>query len=179
MDFLEREFSGVFEIKCPRHQDIRGGFTKVFHSEFYAEAGISDVSFKEEYYSVSNKNVLRGMHFQIPPHHHAKLVYCILGEVQDVLIDLRCSSKTFGQSMQLALSETNGNVLYIPKGIAHGFLALSDTAVMVYKTTSVYSPEHDKGLSWQSFKEIWKSDNPILSDRDLCHPLISEFQSPF
>ena len=119
------------------------------------------------------------MHFQLPPHDHAKLVYCVCGRVLDVLLDLRKASPTFGQTASAELSRANSHVFYIPAGIAHGFLSLEDESVMVYKTTTVHQPDHDAGIRWDSFGFDCGSATPIISVRDTALPRLQEFVSPF
>lgn len=134
---------------------------------------------REEFFSTSSKDVLRGMHFQTPPHAHQKLIYCITGRVLDVLLDLRRSSPTYGQSIALELSAANRHVLFVPVGFAHGFLSLEDHSCLVYKTDAVHAPQHDAGIRWDSFGFDWPADSPLISGRDLTHPEFSEFRSPF
>ncbi|PIQ42985.1 MAG: dTDP-4-dehydrorhamnose 3,5-epimerase [Gammaproteobacteria bacterium CG11_big_fil_rev_8_21_14_0_20_46_22] len=183
MKFCSIDLPGVFEITPQVSTDVRGSFVKTFHAQEYADNGIEGFDFQEEYYSVSKKNVLRGLHFQLPPHDHEKLVYCLSGEVLDVFLDLRKNSVTFGQARSLILSEDKANILYLPKGFAHGFLVLSDLAIMVYKTTSVYAPKADVGLHWKSCEQLFSRGDelplPIISERDQQHPYFSEFNSPF
>ena len=170
--------AGCYELQPVVRGDSRGSFVKTFHNEAFNELGLA-TNFTEEYYSTSVKNVLRGMHFQIPPADHVKLVYCIFGTVMDVVVDLRKNSATFGKHQIFQLDSDKGNMIYIPKGLAHGFLTLSDKAIMVYNVTSIYSPENDKGILWNSCGIDWKCKNPILSERDKKHPAFDEFESPF
>ena len=168
----------LFELQPIVRGDSRGSFIKIFHSDNFAKLGF-DTDFKEEYYSTSIKNVLRGMHFQTPPADHVKLVCCLEGAVKDVVVDLRKKSATFGKHCAFELSAEKFNMLYIPKGFAHGFLTLSEQATMLYNVTSVYSPENDKGILWSSCGIDWQCDAPIISERDLNHPTLDEFASPF
>lgn len=119
------------------------------------------------------------MHFQRSPADHVKLVCCIEGAVKDVVVDLRKNSATFGKHCVFSLSAEKANMLYIPKGVAHGFLTLSERAIMLYNVTSVYSPENDKGILWSSCGIDWQCDAPIISARDQTHPTLAEFDSPF
>ena len=169
---------GCYLIQPNVFEDKRGVFVKTFHSELYKQAGLR-TDFKEEYFSFSKKNVLRGMHFQIPPHDHAKLVYCLSGQVEDVFVDIRKTSPTYTQHQKIILDSKLFNILYLPKGIAHGFLALENNSLLVYKATSVYSPEHDCGIRWNSCKIKWSSSTPVLSDRDAAFPSMTEFETPF
>lgn len=182
MNALFEKFStpleGCFELQPIVRGDNRGSFVKTFHADTFAELKLV-TDFKEEYFSTSTKNVVRGMHFQIPPADHVKLVCCIEGAVKDVVVDLRKNSATFGKHCAFYLNGERMNMLYIPKGFAHGFLTLSERATMFYKLTTVYSPENDKGILWNSCGIDWQCDAPILSDRDKTHPTLAEFDSPF
>jgi len=168
----------VFEIISSIHEDQRGCFRKTFQDSVFRQLGMP-VDFSEEYYSVSKKNVLRGLHFQLPPMDHEKIVYCPLGKVMDVVVDLRKKSDSFGQYQIFDLSAEKGNMIYIPKGFAHGFYTLSDEAIMMYKVTSLYSKEHDSGILWSSLGIPWPTTSPILSERDQSFLHLSDFDSPF
>lgn len=169
---------GCFELTPSVHKDERGIFVKTFHCEEFKEHGL-ETDFKEEYYSVSRKNVLRGLHFQRPPHDHVKLVYCVCGEVFDAVLDLRKNSPTYGKYAAFEISAAKGNMLYVPKGLAHGFYALSDGAVMMYKVSTVYSPMHDSGILWNSVGIPWPTDRPIISRRDSLFEPFSAIASIF
>ena len=170
--------AGCFELQSIVRGDKRGSFIKTFHADAFAELGLA-ADFKEEYYSTSIKNVLRGLHFQMPPDDHEKLVYCPEGKVMDVAVDLRKNSATFGKHATCILEGGKGNLMYLPKGFAHGFLTLSERAIIVCKTTTVYSPENDKGILWSSCGIDWQCNAPILSDKDTTLPPLAEFDSPF
>ena len=178
MNIKELSFAGCFEITPKVFKDDRGRFVKVFHEDVFSEKAITFVM-KEEFYSTSQKNVFRGLHFQLPPAALNKLVYCAQGSVLDFLVDLRKESATYQQSMEIELNEKNGKALYIPIGIAHGFLSLTDNSLMVYKTDCVYSPEQDAGILFSScnLKNIPKSI--FISERDRKLPYIKDFKSPF
>jgi dTDP-4-dehydrorhamnose 3,5-epimerase len=169
----------ICQEECPSiYKDRRGRFVKVFQKKEFLSRGWPS-SFEEEYYSVSKKNVLRGLHFQLPPMDHEKIVYCPLGKVIDVVVDLRKKSDTFGQYQIFDLSAEKGNMIYIPKGFAHGFYTLSDEAIMMYKVTSLYSREHDSGILWSSLGIPWPTTSPILSERDQSFLRLADFDSPF
>jgi dTDP-4-dehydrorhamnose 3,5-epimerase len=110
---------------------------------------------------------------------HDKLVYCPVGRVLDVVVDLRKWSKNYGKTMSRELSATNREMLFVPVGFAHGFLALEDNTMMVYQTSTMHSPQHDAGILWNSFGFQWPVKDPILSDRDKAFPALKDFQSPF
>ena len=156
---------GCFELLPVVHKDPRGAFVKTFHSEEFKAHGL-ETDFKEDYYSVSGKNVLRGLHYQKPPHDHVKLVYCVSGTVFDAVLDLRRGSPTFGKHSVIELNAEKANMLYIPKGMAHGFYTLSETAVMLYKVSSLYSPASDRGILWNSAGIPWPVKAPVISARD-------------
>lgn len=169
---------GCVELLPPHQEDPRGGFVKVFHRDAFAALGL-ETDFPEEYYSLSRRGVIRGLHFQVPPAEHAKLVFCTQGRVQDVAVDLRAGSPTYGQHAVVELSAQAANLLYIPPGLAHGFCVLSDWATLVYKVSSQYSPDHDAGILWNSAGIDWAVDEPVLSARDQAHPGLGDFLTPF
>ncbi len=178
MNVIENKISGCFELQPKIFKDKRGLFVKVFHDTLFNELGLC-VNFKEEFYSISKKNVLRGMHFQLPPNDHEKLVYCTSGSVIDVVLDLRCSSPTYGEFMQFTLSSEKRNSIYIPKGLAHGYYVTSNDATIVYKASSIHSIESDSGVKWNSFGMAWPSTKIIISDRDQSFETLDSFKSPF
>jgi len=159
-------------------RDARGCFVKTFNEEIFRAATLAS-RFVEEYYSVSKRRVLRGLHFQVPPYEHTKLVFCTDGEVLDAVVDLRAGSPTFGRHHLFRLSARRRNAVYIPAGLAHGFYVTSARATLVYKTTTVYSADHDRGVRWDSVGIPWSDTDPILSERDRSLPSLREFQSPF
>ena len=175
---ISTPLDGCFELRAKVRGDNRGAFIKTFHANAFKEL-LLYADFKEQLCTTSTKNVLRGMHFQTPPADHVKLVYCASGRVMDVAVDLRKKSPTFGRHFVVELDAAAGNMLYLPKGLAHGFLTLSDTATMIYNLTSVYSPENDMGVLWSSCGIDWNCDAPILSERDKNHPALADFDSPF
>src|SRR5258706_12995753 len=135
---------GCLELTAVVRKDARGHFIKTVHAGFFdSHAMRSD--FREQYYSVSHRNVLRGLHFQLPPQQHAKLVYCTAGSVLDAVLDLR-AGETYGRHILVEIGAEKANMIYIPEGCAHGFLTLSDSATLVYNVTSVYSAQHDTGI---------------------------------
>ena len=180
MQLIDEPLPGVKVLRPFVFEDARGNFVKPFHEGQLAEHGIA-MTVREEFFSTSAKDVLRGMHFQVPPHAHQKLIYCIYGRVLDVLLDLRKSSPTFGRSIGIELSAVNRHVVHIPVGFAHGFLSLENESCMVYKTDAVHSVGHDEGLLWDSIGFDWPicGLNPIISSRDLDHPVMQGLSSPF
>jgi dTDP-4-dehydrorhamnose 3,5-epimerase len=178
MELLPTALEGCFEVRPFFAEDERGTFVKTFHAERFAQAGLP-AAWREEYYSSSRRGVIRGMHFQTPPHDHEKLVYCMQGRVLDVVVDLRRLSPTFGQHVAIELDAARGHGLMIPKGMAHGFLALTEDVLMAYKVTTVYAPSNDAGIRWDSVGVNWRVDAPIMSARDRAHPAFADFTSPF
>jgi dTDP-4-dehydrorhamnose 3,5-epimerase len=171
-------FPGLVVLRPRISEDARGVFVKTFHADFFREAGIAFET-REEFFTVSAKGVLRGMHFQLPPAANAKLVYCLTGCVLDVVLDMRRKSPTFGRSFNCKLDALQREVLFIPAGFAHGFLSLEDASLMMYKTDVVYAPTCDTGIAWNSFGFDWPVTNPVLSERDRRFPAWPEFASPF
>ena len=178
MEFIHTPLNGCIEIKPRIFQDSRGKLIKTFHSDTFKAEGL-ETDFKETYYSVSKKGVLRGLHFQVPPDDHVKCVTCLSGRIFDAVVDLRKDSPTFGKSYSLILDSEKGNMLYIPKGFAHGFYVLSESAIFLNRTTTVFSPECDAGIKWDSCDIQWPDFDPILSVKDVAMPEFKNFISPF
>lgn len=176
-DTRETAIAGCFELQPVVRSDSRGQFVKTFHADYFRSNNL-ETDWSEQYYSVSRKGVLRGMHFQRPPHAHSKLVYCTSGTILDVVVDLRIGSATYGDHVSLEISSDTGNILYLSEGLAHGFYAITD-ATVVYNVSSVYSPESDTGVLWSSIGMNWPDDSPDLSERDMDFPTLAEFKSPF
>lgn len=178
MKLINTPFQGLFILETINFQDERGRFQKMFNSDFFRENSL-DTDFKEFYFSVNNKGVRRGMHFQIPPFEHTKLVYVSNGRILDVCVDIRRQSPTYGKCFSIELDDTKAQYLYIPKGFAHGFLSLEDGSIVNYAQTSCYNRECDCGILQDSIDFDWGIDNPIVSGRDLTFPKLSDFKSPF
>jgi dTDP-4-dehydrorhamnose 3,5-epimerase len=165
-------------ITLPAFADARGTFVKTFHETILKEAGIN-FRLKESYFSLSKKDVIRGVHFQLPPHHHSKIVFCPQGAILDVIVDLRKSSPTYGQHYAHELSAENHQAYFIPEGFAHGFKSLTDDAITYYLVSSEYSQQHDIGVRYDSIGFDWGVDTPTISDRDLSFVRMEDFDSPF
>jgi len=172
------KIGGCYEIFPTLHSDNRGSFVKTFQASVFQSHNLR-TDFVEEFYSVSGEGVLRGLHFQTPPKDHAKLVYCLAGKAFDVAVDLRLGSPTYGQHHVFELSDEASNVVYMPSGIAHGFLSMSCETILIYKTTAEYSPIHDSGIRWDSLDIPWPKENPIVSERDSLFPPFDSFNSSF
>jgi dTDP-4-dehydrorhamnose 3,5-epimerase len=177
MERLDLGLPGAFELRPRVHEDARGRFVKTYHETWFRDLGLR-TDWREEYSSSSAAGVLRGLHFQAPPAHHAKLVSCILGEVLDVVLDLR-AGPGYGRVVSRALSAARPTLLYLPEGLAHGFLALTEGATLHYKVTSVHAPERDQGLLWSSIPFDWPVQAPLLSPRDAAFPPFPAFATPF
>jgi len=178
---FEREelaIRGAFVLHGKNFKDERGEFHKSVHKGLFEKMGL-EWSFDEQFYTVSNKNVVHNMHIQLPPHDHIKLVYCVHGSVLDVLVDLRTGSPSFGQALGLNLDHESANSVYIPKGVAHGFRALSDQAILMYSVTACHAPNADTGVRWDSISFDWQITKPIVSERDKTLLPLTDFNSPF
>jgi len=179
MQLQATSIPGVFELALERRSDVRGFFVKVLQRSELAEAGIGPLDFVEEYYTYSHKGVVRGMHFQTPPHDHVKLVYCSAGSVIDVLVDIRVGSPAFGVATVFELGAERGNALLVPPGVAHGFCTPTEPATMHYAVTTEYAPSHDAGVRWDSIGMTWPVAEPVMSDRDRTLPALADYDSPF
>lgn len=178
MKLVKTGIEGCFEILPFNLKDHRGRFVKPYHRDDFKEAGL-DFDLSEEFYSVSKKGVIRGMHFQLPPNATIKGVICLSGSIFDVVVDLRVDSPTYKHHFSIELSEEKGNMLYIPKGLAHGFCTLSEEALVLYMCSEVYSPEHDTGINWKSAGILWPEEDPIVSDKDNELIGLDQFESTF
>lgn len=170
--------SGLYCFEIPFFRDIRGSFQKVFNNDEFLKNGLI-FDFKEFYFTLSHKNVIRGMHFQNPPHNHAKVVSVSSGRIMDVVLDIRKDSTTYGKYYSIELDSVSGKFIYIPSGFAHGFKALEHNSIVNYLQTSCYSSEHDTGILYNSFGFDWGIDNPIVSERDNSFIKFNNYTSVF
>jgi dTDP-4-dehydrorhamnose 3,5-epimerase len=177
-EFHETGFSGCYLVQPIKRPDERGHFVKTFVQSVFDKHNL-ETAFVEQYVSQSQQGVIRGLHFQRPPHDHAKLVYCLSGSVLDVVVDLRPNSTNYKRHLHLTLSAENATMLYIPRGFAHGFESLQPNTLMMYHVSSEYAPSHDDGILWSSIDTPWQSRQPIVSDRDQNFVSLTEFVSPF
>ncbi|MES2702996.1 MAG: dTDP-4-dehydrorhamnose 3,5-epimerase family protein [Bacteroidota bacterium] len=175
---IEDILNGAKLITLPFSEDARGTFTKTFHESTLAQADIH-FTLRESYFSLSKKDVIRGMHFQLPPWQHAKVVFCPQGAIMDVIVDLRKDSPTYRQHYATVLSSENHRAYYIPEGFAHGFKSLTDDAITYYLVSSEYSKDHDTGIRYDTIGYDWQVADPIISARDLSFGGLNEFDSPF
>lgn len=186
MEIVKTAIDGVVIIEPRIFEDARGYFFESFSQREFDEkiAPIigHTVTFVQDNESKSSYGVMRGLHFQRPPFTQSKLVRCVKGAVLDVAVDIRKGSKTYGQHVAVELTEDNHRQFFIPKGFAHGFAVLSETAVFQYKCDEFYHPEADGGISIldDSLGIDWRiKDKAILSEKDTKHPILKDFNSPF
>ena len=160
----------VYLIEPQIFEDSRGFFFESFRLDRFQEATSLKVNFVQDNHSKSTRGVMRGLHYQLPPHAQGKLVRVIQGEVLDIAVDIRKSSPTYGQYVAEILSADNKKQMWIPEGFAHGFLTLSEVSQLLYKTTDYYSPESDRSILWNdpTLKIDWPKDFKVeLSSKDL------------
>ena len=181
MEVKKTKINGVFLIKPQVFKDNRGHFFESFNSKKFNEATGLDVQFVQDNQSLSSKNVLRGLHFQHPPFAQAKLVSVIKGEVLDVVVDIRKESDTYGEYIAENLNEENHHQLFIPEGMAHGFLTLKDDTIFSYKCSNYYYKGSEDGIIWNdsNLKIDWKIKNPLVSEKDQLAQNFTSFVSPF
>lgn len=181
MDVIPTGIDGLMVLEPRVFSDARGYFLETYsQSEFERVTGVK-VNFVQDNESCSVRGVVRGLHFQRPPFAQAKLVRCVRGQVLDVAVDLRCGSPTYGCHFKVELSDDNHRMLFIPRGFAHGFSVLSAHAIFQYKCDNYYHPEAEGGISIadKSLGIDWGIERPILSEKDIHHPLLADFDSPF
>ena len=182
MKFVKTNISDVVIIQPAVFGDDRGYFLESFNKKAFEE-NIGSVNFVQDNESKSSKGVLRGLHFQKPPFTQAKLVRCIEGEVLDVAVDIRKGSPTYGKYVAVKLTGQNKKQLFVPRGFAHGFAVLSETAVFAYKVDNNYAPEYDGGIIWNDtdLQIDWNlSENEVkLSDKDVKLPTLASLNNPF
>lgn len=182
MEVIKTDIDGVVIIEPRIFKDARGYFFESFSQREFDEK-IFHINFCQDNESMSSYGVMRGLHFQRPPFTQSKLVRCVKGRVLDVAVDIRKGSPTYGKHVAVELSEDNHRQFFIPRGFAHGFSVLSNTAVFQYKCDNFYHPETDGGISIldDSLGIDWHipTDKAILSEKDTKHPLLKDFDSPF
>jgi dTDP-4-dehydrorhamnose 3,5-epimerase len=173
----ERRIKGVFEIQLDQYEDERGFFMRVYDDTIFKKYKIHKKWVQENHSLSVEKGVIRGLHFQLPPHSEAKLIRVINGKIYDVFIDLRKGSSTFGQWDSINLSAENRKMIYIPRGLAHGFCTLTKNCEILYKMDNYYAPNSEGSISWndQDLGIYWPANNPILSEKDLKAKSFREF----
>lgn len=182
MEVIKTKLDGVVIIEPKVYKDTRGYFFESFSLREFEEK-VRKINFVQDNESMSSYGVMRGLHFQRPPYAQSKLVRCVRGTVLDVALDIRKGSPTYGQHVAVELSEDNHRQFFIPRGFAHGFAVLSETAVFQYKCDNFYAPQADGGVSILdgSLGIEWKVpvEDAILSEKDTLHECLSDFDSPF
>ena len=182
MNVIPTAIEGVVIIEPRVFHDERGYFFESWSQRDF-DAAVRPVRFVQDNESMSTRGVIRGLHFQRPPYAQSKLVGCVLGRVLDVAVDIRRGSPTYGRHVAVELTEDNHRQFFVPRGFAHGFSVLSETAVFQYKCDNFYAPQADGGISIQdeSLGIDWRipADEAILSEKDLHHPTLADFDSPF
>ena len=175
-EFKKYDIDGVMLVVPKVFNDDRGFFLEGYKKSDFIQNGIN-VDFNQDNHSKSTKGVLRGLHYQAKPYGQAKLVRCSKGRIYDVAVDIRPNSETFGQYVKVELSEENKQMLFIPEGFAHGFVALTDEVELLYKASGEYNQQADRGLLWND-KDInidWNIDfEPLLSEKDKVQPTLKE-----
>lgn len=180
MEITESYLKGLFVIKPKVFADARGYFFESYNNMVFENAGLN-LNFVQDNQSLSQKGVLRGLHFQNPPHAQGKLVRVITGAVYDVAVDIRKNSPTYGKYFGLELTEENKWMMYIPEGFAHGFATLRDNTVFSYKCTNYYNKPAEGCLLWNdpAIGINWNVSDPLLSDKDKEGQLLKDFSSQF
>ncbi len=176
MKVLASLLPGCAFIKGHRFVDARGMLVKSFRRTLFEEYRLP-CDFRETYFSRTEEGALRGLHFQVPPQDHYKLVACLSGESLNVGVDLRKGSPTYRQAFGFELK--TGDAIYFPAGIAHGFCARQGGVDLLYQVSTEYAPEYDAGILWSSVGFEWPLSNPTLSKRDQSFPCLADFVSPF
>ncbi len=168
MIFENLSLKGSCLLKLEKHLDERGFFARTFCSKEFEEKGLNNKFLQSSISYNSKKGTLRGMHYQVAPHEEVKLVQCVKGAIYDVIIDLRTNSSTYCQWVGVELNEDNGNLVYVPKGFAHGFQTLTDETVVYYQISDFYAPESARGVRWDdpAFGINWPIDEPVISIKD-------------
>ena len=181
MEVKQYALAGLVELVPRIFADDRGVFFETFSARLMAQAG-AEANWVQDNQSVSRKDVLRGLHFQRPPHAQAKLVRVGQGRALDVAVDLRTGSPTYGQHQLVELTAASGNLLFIPAGFAHGFMALEDDTIFLYKCSDYYTPSAEGGLRWDDadLNINWGTEvAPLVSGKDEELPAFKGFESPF
>lgn len=182
MDVIKTEIDGVVILEPVMFKDARGYFFESFSQREFEEK-VRKINFVQDNESMSSYGVMRGLHFQHPPFTQSKLVRCVKGAVLDVAVDIRKGSPTYGQHVAVELTEDNHRQFFVPRGFAHGFAVLSETAVFQYKCDNFYTPQADGGISIkdESLDIDWKIpiDKALLSEKDTLYECLMDFDSPF
>ncbi len=181
MEIKEYKINGVFEIQLQPRNDERGFFMRTYDIDIFDQFGIKNKWVQENHSCSLKKDIIRGLHFQLPQYTETKLVRCIKGSILDVFVDLRMNSLTFGKWNSIELSEVNKKMILIPRGFAHGFLTLSDHSEILYKVDNFYSKENERGIIWNDIdlNIDWGIQTPILSEKDKNNMSFEEFVNEY
>ena len=176
----ETELPGVLELEVPIARDDRGYFIEVYSEVEFEKAGLK-VAFRQDNVSSSARGTLRGMHYQLEPHGMGKLVRVLRGAIFDVAVDLRRGSPSFGRWVARELTATNGRALWVPVGFAHGFLALEEETLVLYKCTAVHTPQAERAVNYRdpSIAILWPFEPTRISPKDLEAPLLAQAEHNF
>ncbi len=179
-EFENLEIPDLVLVRPTRHRDARGFFQESYRRSAFRVAGIAD-DFVQDNLARSDRGVLRGLHYQLPPAAQGKLVGVVRGEIYDVAVDLRVGGATFGRWVGQRLDAETGTLLWIPPGFAHGYVVLSDVAEVAYKVTAEYAPELDRGVRWDdpAIGVAWPVTDPVVSVKDRAQPLLADAENPF
>ena len=180
MERIETTIKDVFALKPKVLGDSRGYFYESFRQDIFEELGLN-FNFVQDNQSMSKKGILRGLHFQSPPHEQGKLIRVINGAIIDVVVDIRKDSSSYGEHVKIELNEENKLLFWVPPGFAHGFITLEDDTVVSYKCTSYYNRESEGSIRWDSpsLAIDWGNANPQLSDKDKTATLFKDFKTQF
>lgn len=178
MEIITTEIPDCLLLRLPVYNDARGTLVKTFHREAFLAAGLH-ADWPETFYSVSVRGVVRGLHLQLPPHELFKMVSCLQGTVFDVAVDLRRGSPAYGRHLCFTLDAARPETVYLPPGVAHGFMAMSERVLLSYQVSTVHAPQADGGIRWDSLDIPWPEGEKLVSARDAGLPPLAEFETPF
>lgn len=180
MEFIKTKLEGLLIIQPKVFGDNRGCFFESFSQQLFEQNGVI-ANFVQDNQSISKKGVVRGLHLQAPPYAQAKLVRVVHGAAQDVAVDIRKNSPTYGQYVSVRLDTIQNNMFWIPRGFAHGFVALEDDTVFVYKTDNYYNKASEMAIRWDdpTLNIDWNIKQAIVSEKDNENPFFKDFISPF
>jgi len=181
VEFIATKFRDAWLIRPEMHRDARGFFVETYTRKMFDSHGITAAFIQDNHSMSVTPGVLRGLHLQRPPFTQSKLVRVIHGAIFDVVVDLRKDSPTFGQWEGFSLTDEDASMLFVPKGLAHGFCTIAPRTEVIYKVDEYYAPNHDGGLRWNDpdLGIRWPVDAPVLSEKDKLLPLFKDFVSPF
>lgn len=154
---------------------------ELYNQRWFEDIGLGHLNFVQDNLSFSRKGTIRGLHFQEPPHAQGKLITVLEGKVLDVAVDIRKNSPTYGQHVAIEIHANEPTMVYLPEGMAHGFQVLSDTCLFLYKCTSLYHNESEKGIAWNdpALNIPWRNITPVISEKDRHNPVLAQFESQF